>query len=309
MRAEAHLEVYRRFQGELEEHRWRAWPIFDSGLRVALKQRKALLFLFAPIVIATIVFSVIVYAKFAVEGLQGEGAIGAEAATSLEGMAMQAVIQAQVGRLLEVVTWMIEFVKAMGFAATLLVAWFASGLLCEDKKAGAHQLYFARPITRLDYFLGKFAIGSFFSLCAMLAPLLVISTVAALSSPEWSFLKQEWDLIPRAILYALVWTATIVSLVLLASSLAPRRSFAMIGVFAVVLLSEAASGLLGNLVDPAFLVLGIVNDLNALCYHIFGKPVSGPPVSIGLAWTGVAVTLGLSWLVIALRLRRMEVVA
>jgi len=308
VKAEAHLEVYRRFQGRLEEHRWRAWPILDAGLRVALKQRKALLFLFAPIVIATIVFSVVVYAKFVVDGLESD-ALGPEGATSLEGMAMQAVIQAQIGRLLEVVTWMIEFVKAMGFAATLLVAWFASGLLCEDKKAGAHQLYFARPITRLDYFLGKFAIGSFFSLCAMLAPLLVISTVAALSSPEWSFLKQEWDLIPRAIFYALVWTTTIVSLVLLASSLAPRRSFAMIGVFAVVLLSEAASGLLGNFIDPAFLVLGIVNDLNALCYHIFDKPVAGPPVPVGLAWTGVAVTLGLSWFVIALRLRRMEVVA
>jgi len=309
MRAEAHLEVYRRFQGKLEEHRWRAWPIFDSGLRVALKQRKAMLFLFAPIVIATIVFSVVVYAKFVVDGLQDDGPMGADAATSLESMAMQAVIQAQLGRLLEVVTWMIEFVKAMGFAATLLVAWFGSGLLCEDKKAGAHQLYFARPITRLDYFLGKFAIASFFSLCAILLPLLVISAVATFSSPEWSFLKQEWDLIPRAILYALVWTTTIVSLVLLASSLAPRRSFAMIGVFAVVLLSEAASGLLGNLIDPAFFALGIVNDLNALCYHIFDKPVIGPDIPAGLAWTSVGLTVGTSWLVIAARIRRMEVVA
>lgn len=308
MRAEAHLEVYRRFQGELTDPRWRAWPIFDSGLRVALKQRKALLFLFAPIVIATIVFSVIVYLTFVAETQLGpDGEL--PPAESLGEMAGRAFLQAQIGKLLEVVTWMIEFVKAMGFAATLLVAWFASGLLCEDKKAGAHQLYFSRPITRLDYFLGKFATGAFFSLCAMLAPLLVITIVASVSSPDWLFLREEWDTIPRAILFALVWTVTIVSLVLLASSLAPRRSFAMIGVFAVVLLSEAASGLLGNFIDPAFLVLGIVNDLNALCYHIFDKPVAGPPVPAGLAWTGVAVTLGLSWLVIALRLRRMEVVA
>lgn len=305
MKAEAHLEVYRRFQGDLEEPRWRAWPIFTSGLHVALKQRKALLFLYAPIAIATIVFSVIVYAKFVVEGLEPvEGP-----PMDLESMAMQAVIQAQFGKLLEVVTWMIEFNKLMGFAALLLVAWFASGLLCEDRKAGAHQLYFARPITRLDYFLGKFGVASFFSLCAMLVPMLVISLVAAVTSPEWSFVKEQWDVFPRAIAFSLVWTITIVSLVLLASSLAPRRSFAMIGVFAVMFLSEAASGILGNLVDERFLVIGIVNDLNALCYHFFDKPVQGPPVSEGLAWAGVLVTVGFSWLVIAARIRRLEVVA
>ena len=85
MKAEAHLEVYRRFQGRFEESRWRFWPVLASGLHVALKQKKALLFLYAPIAIATIVFSVIVYAKFVVEGLEGPDAIGQEAATSIEG--------------------------------------------------------------------------------------------------------------------------------------------------------------------------------------------------------------------------------
>jgi ABC-type transport system involved in multi-copper enzyme maturation permease subunit len=308
MKAEAHLEVYRRFQGKLEEPRWRAWPIFAAGLQVALKQRKALLFLFAPIVIATIVFSVIVYLTFVAEAQLGpDGEL--PPAESIGEMAGRAFLQAQIGRLLEVVTWMIEFIKAMGFAATLLVAWFGSGLLCEDKKAGAHQLYFARPITRLDYFLGKFATASFFSLCAILAPLLVISIVAAVSSPDWLFLKEQWDVIPRAVLFALVWTVTIVSLVLLASSLAGRRSFAMIGVFALMLMSEAVSGLFGGLVDSRFFALGLVNDLNALCYHIFDKPVNGPDVSQGLAWASIVLTVGFSWLVIGLRIRRMEVVA
>lgn len=307
MKAEAHLEVYRRFQGKLEEPRWRFWPIFASGLQVALKQRKALLFLYAPLVIATVIFSVFVYAKFVVEQAVDQE-LGSGQAT-FEEAAMNAVLQMKYGQLLEVVNWIIEFIKAMGFAATLVVAWFGSGLLCEDKKAGAHQLYFARPITRLDYFAGKFAVASFFSLCAMLAPLLVITIVASVSSPEWSFLKDEWDTIPRAIFFALVWTVTIVSLVLLASSLAGRRSFAMIGVFGVLLMSEAVSGLLGGLVHARFFALGIVNDLNALCYHIFDKPVNGPDVSQGLAWTVVLLTVGFSWLVIALRIRRMEVVA
>ena len=306
MKAEAHLEVYRRFQGELTETRWPFLSILSTGLHTALKQRKGLLFLYGPIAIATIVFSVIVYFALIVQASKD---LEMPRPTDLQGLLVQGVFEAELAKVLEVVTWMIRFNLIMGFAAVLAVAWFASGLLCEDRKAGAHQLYFARPITRLDYFLGKFAIGAFFSLCAMLVPMLVIAIVAAVTSPEWSFLKTQWDVFPRAVAFSLTWTVVLVSLVLLASSLASRKSFAMIGVFAVTLISEAASGILGGLVDERFFALGIVNDLGALCFHIFGKPIDGPPISPALAWTAVIATVAFCWLVIAARLKRLEVVA
>src|SRR5262245_10689981 len=307
MKAETHLEVYRPFLGKLEESRWRFRPILGSGLRTALKQRWALLLLYAPIAIATVIFSVFVYLKFVIEGRANLEA--PPRPTDLTQALAQGLLMAQVQQLLEVVTWMIRFNIVMGFAAVLATAWFGSGLLCEDRKAGAHQLYFARPITRLDYFLGKFSIGAFFALCAMFVPMLVISVVAAVTSPEWSFVKEQWDVFPRALGFSLTWTVVLVTLVLLSSSLAPRRSFAMIGLFGVTFISEAASGLLGNLVDERFLAIGIVNDLNALCYWFFAKPIDGPPITAGLAWTAVAITLALSWLIIAARLRRLEVVA
>ena len=307
MTAEAHLEVYRRFQGELRESRLRFTSILGPGLRIALKQRLALLLLYGPIGIATIIFSSGVYAKFVLEA-QNELQVP-ESSLDLQARLIEQVNRAQFGDLIEVVTWMIRFNIVMGVAAVLAVAWFGSGLFCEDRKAGAHQLYFARPITRLDYFLGKFSIAAFFSLCAMLVPMLVISLVAAVTSPEWSFVKEEWDVFPRAIAFSLTWTVVIVSLVLLASSLAPRRSFALVGVFAVSMISEAASGILGGLVDQRLFAIGIVNDLNALCYHIFGKRVEGPPVSASDAWLALCVLVALCWLVIAARLRRLEVVA
>ena len=83
----------------------------------------------------------------------------------------------------------------MKLFALLATAWYGSGLFCEDRRAGAHQLYFARPITRLDYFLGKFLVAAFFGACAILVPALVICLVASFSSPEWSFLKEEGDLV------------------------------------------------------------------------------------------------------------------
>jgi ABC-type transport system involved in multi-copper enzyme maturation permease subunit len=309
--AETHLEVYRRFEGKLEERRLRFWPILGSGLRTALKQRRALLFLYGPPFIATVVFSFVVYLGFAFEEKFGEESPlerGGDLKEQLiQGMAAAAVNEGM--KMLEITNQMIKFNQAMGFFALLVVAWFGSGLFCEDRKAGAHQLYFARPITRLDYFLGKFSIGSFFALCAMLVPMLVICIVAVFSSPDWSFLKEKWDVIPRAIGFSTLWSVIVVSLVLLASSLAGRRSFALIGVFAFFMLSAAIGEALGNLVGARWFALSLGNDVEALCVHIFHQTDQTTSVAPRDAWIAVLSLLAFSWLVIAARLRRLEVVA
>lgn len=314
--AETHLEVYRRFEGTLREYKLRAWPIWSTGLRTALKQRRALILLYGPVCIATVIFSVIVYFGFIVsEQLQGEhpfeggGDIGDLQDIQEQLVRGAAVAAAQGGlKMLEVTRQIIEFNKGMGLFALLAVAWFGSGLFCEDRKAGAHQLYFARPITRLDYFLGKFGIASFFGLCAMLVPALVICLVASLSSPEWAFLKEQWDVIPRAIGFALLWTTVATLLVLLASSLASRRSFALIGVFGFFLISGVMAQALGDLVGRRYFALSLGGDLNTLAYHIFGRTDVGTSVTPGEAWFAVLTFCVLALVVIATRLRRLEVV-
>ena len=309
--AETHLEVYRRFEGKLQEQRWRAWPIVATGLRTAWKQRRAWLVLYLPPTIATVIFSFVVYLGFMVNEQVQRHDLGADQGDLQERLARGAAMAAVSGglKMLEVTNQIIEFNRAMSLFALIAVAWFGSGLFCEDRKAGAHQLYFARPITRLDYFLGKFGIASFFGLCAMLVPALVICVVASLSSPEWSFLKEQWDVIPRAIGYSLLWTGVVTVLVLLASSLASRRNFALMGIFGFFMLSSVMGKALGHLVDSRFFALSLGDDLNAISYHVFDRPVQGTPVSIEWAWAVVAGFVALALLVIAARLRRLEVVA
>ena len=313
MTAETHQEVYRPFVGQLEERRWRGWPIFASGLRTALKQRRALLLLYAPPAIATVIFSFVVYLSFAIkQEVESEEPFELQPGIDLKeqlGRQVAKGIYAEGLKLLEVTNQIIEFNKAMAFFAVLAVAWFGSGLFCEDRKAGAHQLYFSRPITRLDYYTGKFATASFFSLCAMLVPMLVICIVASVTSPEWSFVKEQWDVFPRGVAFSLVWTAAVVSVVLLSSSLASRKGFALIGVFAFFFLSEAISNALGFLADRRFLALSLMRDLNAIGYALFDRPDPWTEVSAHLAWGFVLGLIALASLVIGARLRRLEVVA
>lgn len=306
MSAETHLEVYRRFQGTLREHPLRFLPLWRTGLRTALKQRRALFLLYLPPLIATVILSFVVYIKFTVEGASDQ--LPNEELGFQEQIA-RGLVLAQTEQLFGVVNLILEFTKGMGVFALLAVTWFASGLFCEDKKAGAHQLYFARPLTRLDYALGKFMIAATFAALAILVPVLIICTMAAVFSPEWSFLTEEWGVILRAVGFALVWTVVVCSLVLLASSLASRRSFALLGVFGFVVMSTPVGGMLGDVVDPDLFALGFFIDLDTLAQHMFGRLPADGKIQAPAAWLAVGTLVVVSWTVIWLRLRRLEVVA
>ena len=306
MSAETHLEVYRRFQGKLREDGARFWPLTTSGLRTALKQRKALFLLYLPALIVTVILCFVVYIKFTAESaLQGVEREGLDFQEQL----IKGMVISQAQQLLDVVNLIVEFSKGMGGFALLAVTWFASGLFCEDKKAGAHQLYFARPITRLDYFLGKFLIAAFFACLAMLVPLLSVCIAATFCSPEWSFLKHEWDVFLRVIAFSALWTVVASSLVLMASSIASRKSFALLGVFGFVMLSVPVSAILGQFVDRRLFSLALLIDLDAVARSVFGRTEGFDEVPVASAWTAVIALVALSWTVIWIRLRRLEVVA
>ena len=305
MRAETHLEVYRPFQGKLRAHGFRAWPLFTTGLHTALKQRKALFILYLPALVATAIMCFVVWFKF-----MGEAAVKAERdSMSPQEQLGMLVYQAQAENLIGVVSLILNFAKFMGGFALLAVSWFASGLLCEDRKAGAHQLYFARPITRLDYVLGKFLVAASFALMAVFVPLIATCFAATVFSPEWSFVTKEWDVFPRAIGFSLVWTVVVSSLALAASSLASRKSFALLGIFGFVMLSVPFAGILGQFVDRRLFSLALLIDLDALAQAIFGRPTEIEGVTAANAWGFITALTAGCWAVIWWRVRRLEVVA
>jgi ABC-type transport system involved in multi-copper enzyme maturation permease subunit len=304
--AEAHLEVYRRFQGKLHEHPLRFWPLWTSGLRTALKQRRALLALYLPLLIGTVIVGFVVYFKFTAETIVEQ--MPSEEMDLQEKLA-RSMVRNQSEELLNIVELILIFTHAVSAFSLLAVAWFASGLFCEDRKAGAHQLYFARPLTRLDYALGKFLTAATFAAFASLVPSLIICLLAAVFSPEWSFLTEQWDVPLRACAYGLVWTTVVSSLVLLCSSLAGRRSFAMLGVFGVVFLAVPVANVLGEFVHESFYALSVLDSMATLSRHVFGRMNEDVHVAPRDAWLSAIAIVVFSWSVIALRLRRLEVVA
>lgn len=298
--AQINTEVYRRFRGQLRAHPIRFWPILTSGIRSNVKKRLPLLILYLPVVIATVIFSFIVYAGFA-----AEQEVLPEMGT---GISVQKMFAQQALKLLETRKQIIDFNAAMSFFALFAVAWYGSGLLCEDRRVGAHQLYFSRPLTRIDYFLGKFFTAGFFAAMAMLVPGLIICFIASWSSPDWSFLKEEGDVILRTIAYGLIWIVVTCSITLCSSSLFPRRSFALAGIVGFTMILEALANILAEVVDERLLAASPLQNLVLIASEVFDRPA---PVNIepSTSWMVLVGVVLFMLLVTGWRLRKLEVVA
>jgi hypothetical protein len=302
VKARAELEVYRRFAGKLRDHPLRFWPITASNLRVMCKKKRALFIFYVPPTIGMIVGCFLVYVKFGGPQVL-ENSAGAEM-----GLPVQA-ISAQLDQMIQIRAQIFGIMAFQSFWSMLASIWFGSGLLCEDKRAGAHLLYFTRPITRLDYFLGKFLTFATLAGVGILVPGIVICLFAVFSSPEWSFLKQEWDLFFRVIAYTLVWVVGIGSVTLCASSIASRRVFALIGTTAFFLFSQGVAEVLRHVVDRRLGLLGLIDDITLVIgQSLFQQPVPDEFPSPAAAYAATAAFSALALFIVARRIRSWEVV-
>lgn len=302
MAASTHTDIYRPFRGTLERRALRCLPLARSGIRTAAKRKLPMLLLFAPPAIATVIFSFVVYLKFAVAaGATPEALGGAGPAV--------AIVVKMADKLIEVRHEIVLFHLAMSAFTLLVIAWYGAGAIAEDRRLGAHLLYFARPLTVLDYLLGKLIALAFFGGLVVLVPGLVICAIAAFSSPDWSFLKEEGDVVPKTIGFALLWVAVWSSVMLAISSLFSRKTFALVASFALVLVSEAVAGVLSALLrDGRWQMLSPGGNMRRIAVWMFDMPGMGMRWPVVWSFAIVAALTAAAWIVLVLRVRRMEAV-
>ena len=122
------------------------------------------------------------------------------------------------------------------FPSTLLVALVAifggSGLIATDLKNNALSLYLSKPISWLDYLIGKFAAIGILLGCLTLVPGLLLFLEHALLT-DTPFLKENYWLPLPIIAYSAVIIVTTSLLILLFSSLTTNPRYAIIGFAAV----------------------------------------------------------------------------
>lgn len=117
------------------------------------------------------------------------------------------------------------FFRVELFFIMLLVAIAGPGLISQDLRFNALPLYFARPLTRLDYFLGK--LGVIGALVAFIAvgPAVFAYVVGLLFCLDLSVLKDTYPILLASVAYGLIVTLSAGMLILAMSSLTRRSLY------------------------------------------------------------------------------------
>lgn len=213
-----HDQSYRHWEGELKSHYLRWWVITYEGLKVILRRKLFIILILTPAIIQFFVFGGLIY---------GFNTFGAMA--NLNQMTPD---------------FFFRFCFQQTFFILLICVFGGSGLIANDMKSNALQLYFSKPLTRSDYIIGKIAIIMIMLECITAVPCLLLFIEYAVLSQDLTFLRENYWLIGSIIAYSLVLNLPITFLTLALSSVTKNYRYSAIILVATILGSAVVSGLL-----------------------------------------------------------------
>jgi ABC-2 type transport system permease protein len=188
-----------------------------------------------------------------------------------------------------------------------------SGLVAEDKRANALELYLSRPVTVRQYLLGKLlTIATFIAAVTVVPALVLILEQVGLSWGNFPEMGRLLVMVLRTLAAGALWVAVPSLLVVAASSLtAKARNAAILFMAVVVMLEFVASNILIEIFrKDSFYLLQIGWNIRQLAAYLLGNTTD--LLTTVPLWQSAAVLAGWCALCVRLmvaRVKPVEVVA
>lgn len=201
-----------------------------------------------------------------------------------------------------------EFIDQQSFMVFLITIYVGSGLIANDRRANALQVYLSKPLTRAEYVAGKLAILFVFLALVTFAPAIGLLIVEVAFAGNFVFLRQNFFLLPAITLYSAIQVLLASTTMLALSSLSKSSRFVAVMYTGLLFFSagmfQALRGITGS---SAFAWLSPSDVLEQLGDVIFRlQPRYDLPLP--LAAVTLIGLIGLSLFVLERRVRGVEVV-
>jgi ABC-2 type transport system permease protein len=210
---------YQHWKGALSGRGWRWLVIARHGLRGQMKNRIVrflILFAWVPALVLVV--------AMALWGLFEQGTEGVQhllRAVLPPGLIADPHVYRQA-------VWTLAysiFFKFELFFVMLLVLAAGPNLISQDLRFNALPLYFSRPLTRWDYFLGKLGVIGALAAAVTVVPAAIAYLLGICFSLDLSVIRDTWRLWPASILYGLIMAVSAGTLMLALSSLSRRSLY------------------------------------------------------------------------------------
>ncbi len=136
--------------------------------------------------------------------------------------------------------------------ALFVLVMVGPSLISQDLRFNAIPLYLSRPITRFEYFLGKFGVIAIFMTLALLVPVVAAYVFGVLFSLSFDVVRTTWPLLVGSIIYSLIVTLSASTLMLAMSALSKNSlRVATMWILFLVISHSTASVIEGIYRDPS----------------------------------------------------------
>jgi ABC-2 type transport system permease protein len=275
-----HDQGYRRYGGGRTPHGRAWWIIARAQLLTALK--------FRPFVVL-LLFS---FVPFVARGVQ------IYLASSFQQVSMLAAT-AQTFR---------EFLDQQGLFV-FLVTIALGGAIADDRRANALQLYLSKPLTRVEYVLGRMMPALICLLGVTLLPAMLLLLLQVAFSGSTAFLRQNLFLLPAITLVSLTQALLSSCTVLALSSLSKSRRFVAVMYAGIIFFTTAMYQVLRAITGSrAWAAISPGDMMDVVADSVF-RIRSTPPVPVSVAVMMIVLLIAGSLWILERRVRAVEIVA
>jgi ABC-2 type transport system permease protein len=255
---------YQHWNGPLSGHGWRWLAIAKHGVRVQLKNRiLRLLVLFAWLPALSLVGVVALWGLIEQKNETILGLVG--------GMLSPDMLRDPLAYRAPVWTVVYSFFfQAQIYCIMLLVVIAGPGLISRDLRFNALPLYFSRPLTRFDYFLGKLGVIGALVASVAVGPAVFAYAVGVCFSLDLTVVKDTLGVLAGSVAYGLVITLSAGTLMLALSSMSSRSLYVGIAFAGLWVISGSVATIMTG-IHRESVMRGIMQD------HVSSWLANHPP--------------------------------
>jgi ABC-2 type transport system permease protein len=201
-----------------------------------------------------------------------------------------------------------EFLDQQSLFLLFITIYAGSSLIAGDRRANALQVYLSKPITRLDYVVGKALVLAVFLLAASWLPAMVLLALEVIFAGSMEFLIDNPRLVFAITGFCVLEVGVICVAMLAISSMSANSRFVGVVYAGIVFFSGAVNQVLSDLTrSSAWGWLSSENVFDALGIAIFGTR-GEPAVSLAMAAGAVTAVVVAAAVILERRVRPMDIV-
>ena len=202
-----------------------------------------------------------------------------------------------------------QFLDQQEIFLFFITVYAGAGLIANDRRANALQIYLSKPLTRFEYVFGKLAVLMTFLLMVSWVPAMTLLVVQVMFAGNFSFLRANLYLFPAITVFAFIQVLTVSFAMLALSSLSKSSRYVGILYAGLIFFSQAIYGVLAAVTrQTRWAWISVPNDVAQAGDAVFRLPLRYD-VPVAAAFAAILAVIAASAFVLERRVRAVEVVS